>query len=140
MHKELHLRCFIGLEYNNIKFKVRYQSCKLKNSWLQNYRFHVCMPTFVTFTWKFSDWEFSVCSSAHSNISKKCLQMFGNNSAKVWILFDMSSIKSALFGSNSLKVSVFCDMKSEKSFYYSLIWKWRSENISIAWYKLSKNV
>ena len=48
--------------------------------------------------------------------------------------------KSVLFGSNSLKVSVLCDMNSEKTFYYSLIWKELSENVSIAWYKLWKSV
>ena len=42
--------------------------------------------------------------------------------------------KSVLFGSNSLKVSVLCDMNSEKTFFYSLIWKEVSENVSIAWY------
>ena len=31
-------------------------------------------------------------------------------------------------------------VKSEKSFYYSLIWKELSENVSIAWYKLWKGV
>ena len=48
--------------------------------------------------------------------------------------------KSILFGSNSLKVSVLCNENSEKHFYYSLIWKERSENVSIAWYKLWKSV
>ena len=28
------------------------QSCKPKNSWRQNYLFHVCMVTFLTFTWE----------------------------------------------------------------------------------------
>ena len=50
--------------------------------------------------------------------------------------------KSVLFGSNSLKVSVLCDMNSEKTFFYSLIWKEVSENISIYWYSdtLEKSV
>ena len=47
--------------------------------------------SFLTFTWEFSVWKFSVCSSVHSNISKKCLLLYGNNSVKVWILFNMSS-------------------------------------------------
>ena len=38
-----------------------------------------------------------------------------------------------MFGSNTLKVSVLCDMNSGKGFYYSLIWKELSENVSIAW-------
>ena len=37
---------------------------------------------------------------------------------------------SRLFGCNSQKVP---DMNSEKSFYYSLIWKDFSENVSIVW-------
>ena len=32
-------------------------------------------------------------------------------------------------------MSVLCDTNSEKSFYYGLIWKELSENVSIAWYK-----
>ena len=47
---------------------------------------------------------------------------------------------SILFVSNSLKVSVLRDMNSEKTFYYSLISKKLSENVSIAWYKLWKSV
>ena len=44
----------------------------------------------------------------------------------------MSALKkSILFGSNSLKVLVLCDMNTEKSFYYSLVWKEPSENVSI---------
>ena len=39
--------------------------------------------------------------------------------------------KSILFGSNSLKVSVLYDMNSEKTFYYSLIWKELYENVGI---------
>ena len=38
-----------------------------------------------------------------------------------------------LFGSNYQKVSVLSDTNSEKRFYYSLIWKELSENVSIAW-------
>ena len=45
-----------------------------------------------------------------------------------------------MFGSNSRKVLVLCDMNLQKTFYYSLIWKELSENVSIAWYKLRKNV
>ena len=63
------------------------QSCKLKNSWRQNYLLRVSRLTFLTFTWEFFLWEFSVCSSVHWN-SKKCLPLFVNNSVKV---FDMSS-------------------------------------------------
>ena len=37
-----------------------------------------------------------------------------------------------MFGSNSLKVSVLCGIDFEKGFYYSLIWKELSENVSIA--------
>ena len=45
----------------------------------------------------------------------------------------MSALKkSILLGSNSLKVLVLCDMNTEKSFYYSLVWKEPSENVSIA--------
>lgn len=32
------------------------QSRKLKNSWLQNYLFHVCILIFLTFTWELSVW------------------------------------------------------------------------------------
>ena len=39
---------------------------------------------------------------------EKVLLLFGSNSVKLRILFDMSC-KSILFGSNSLKVSVLCD-------------------------------
>ena len=46
------------------------QSCKLKNSWWQNYLLHVCMLTFHTFTWEFSLKEFSVCLSVHWNSQK----------------------------------------------------------------------
>ena len=46
----------------------------------------------------------------------------------IWVLN-----KSILFGNNSLKVSLLCDMYSEKSFYYSLICKELSENVSIVW-------
>ena len=46
------------------------QSCKLRNSWWQNYLLHVCMLTFHTFTLEFSLWEFSVCSSVHWNSQK----------------------------------------------------------------------
>ena len=53
----------------------------------------------------------------------------------IWILN-----KSILFGSNSLKVSLLCGMYSGKTFYYSLIWKELSENVSTAWYKLWKSV
>ena len=67
------------------------QSCKLKNSWWQNYLFHVVMLTFLIFAWKFSVWEFSFCSSVHSNSQKKCLLLFGINCAKVWILLNLSS-------------------------------------------------
>ena len=63
------------------------QSCKLKNSWRQNYLLRVSRLTFLTFTWEFFLREFSVCSSVHWN-SKKCLPLFVNNSVKV---FDMSS-------------------------------------------------
>ena len=48
--------------------------------------------------------------------------------------------KLILFGSNALKVSILCYMYSEKSFFYSLIWKELSENVSVAWYKLWKSV
>ena len=68
------------------------QSCKLKNSWWQNYLFHVCILTFPPFTWEFSVWEFSVCSKCPLKLKKKkCLLLFSNNSVKVWILLDMSS-------------------------------------------------
>ena len=50
-------------------------------------------------------------------LSKKCLLLFGNNSVKMWILFDTIFKQVNIVGSNSLKVSVLCDMNSEKSFY-----------------------
>ena len=116
------------------------QSCKLKNSWWQNYLFHVCILTFLTFGWEFSFWEFLVCSSVHWNSQKSVsyyliITLWKCEYCLVWVLN-----KSILFGGNSLKVSLLCDMYSEKSFYYSLIWKELSENVSIAWYKLWKNV
>ena len=52
------------------------QPCKLKNSWWQNYLFHLCMLTFLTFTWGFFAWEFSTCSSFHSHSQKKCFLFF----------------------------------------------------------------
>ena len=73
-------------------------------------------------------------------LSKRYLLLFGNNSVKVWTLFDMSSKYVNTVGSNSLKVSMLCDMNSEKSSYYSLIWKEFSENASIVWYELWKSV
>ena len=98
------------------------------------------MLTFLTFIWKFSVWEFSVCSSVHSNSQKSvyyCLviTLWKCEYCLIWALN-----KSILFGSNSLKVSVLCDTNSEKNFYYSLIWKELSENVSIVWYKLWKSV
>ena len=47
--------------------------------------FHVCMLTFLTFTW-----EFSACSSFHWN-SQKSVYYCWVITLKVWILFDMSS-------------------------------------------------
>ena len=116
------------------------QLCKLKNSWWQNYLLHVCMPTFHTFTWEFSLWEFSICSSVHWSSQKRvycCLviTLWKFEYCLIWALN-----KSIMFGSNSLKVPVLCDMNSEKSFYYSLIWEELSENVSITWYKLWKSV
>ena len=98
------------------------QSCKLKNSWWENYLLHLCMLTFHTFTWEFSLKEFSVCSSVHWNSQKGvyyCLViiLWKCEYCLIWALN-----KSILFGSNSLKVSVLCDMNSEKMFYYSLLW------------------
>ena len=48
---------------------------------------------------------------------EKCVILFGSNSLKVWVLFDMNSDKCAVsFGSSSLKLSTLFDMKSEKVF------------------------
>ena len=116
------------------------QSCNLNNRWCQNYLFHVFMLTFLTFTWEFSLWECSLCSSVHWN-SQRCVYyclvvtLWKCEYCLIWPLN-----KSMLFGSNSLKVWVLCGMNSEKSFYYSLIWKKLSENVNIAWYKLWKSV
>ena len=93
----------------------------------------VFMPTFLAFTWEFSIWEFS---SVHSNSQKSvycCLliTLWNCEYCLIWALN-----KSVLFGSNSMKVSVLWDVNSEKSFYYSLIWK----ELSIVWYKLYKCV
>ena len=92
------------------------QSCKLTNSWWQNDLLHVCMLTFT-----FTSVQVSI------QISKKCLLLFGNNSVKVRILFDMSSCQYfqnviivwclekcvILFGKNSLKVSLMFDINYE---------------------------
>ena len=82
------------------------QSCKRKSSWWKNYLSYVCMLTFLTFTWEFSLWKFSVSSSVHWNSQKSvyyCLviSLWKNESCLIWALN-----KSILFGSNSLKVSV----------------------------------
>ena len=57
---------------------IHCQSCKLKNSWWQNYLFHVCMLTILIFTC-----EFFVLFKYPLKLSKKCLLLF--------VLFDMSS-------------------------------------------------
>ena len=121
------------------------------NSWMQHYLLHVCMPTFHTFTWEFSLWEYSVCSSVHWNSQKGiyyCLviTLWKFEYCLIWALN-----KSILFVSISLKLSVLCDMNSEKGFYYSLIYsvlldiysgktcsivcKKPSEDVTIAWYR-----
>ena len=66
------------------------QSCKLKNSWRQNYLLHVCMLTFHTYFGIFSLRIFCLFKSP-PKLPKKCLLLLGINSVKVWILFDMSS-------------------------------------------------
>ena len=129
-----------GLGTKNLHKAINVQSCKLKNSWWQNYLFHVCMPTFLTFSWGFSALEFFVCSSVHSKSHKKCLLslviiLWKCEYCLIWVLN-----KSILFGSNSLKVSLLCDMYPEKNFYYSLLWKEFPENVNIAWYNLFRIV
>ena len=66
------------------------QSCKLKNSWWQNYLLHVCMLTFHTSTLEFSLGEFSLFKCP-LKLQKKSLVLLGIYSVKVWILFHMSS-------------------------------------------------
>ena len=87
------------------------QSCKLKNSWRQNYLLRVSRLTFLTFTWEFFLREFSVCSSVHWNSKNvyHCL-LITLSKCLIWALN-----KSVLFGSNSLKVSVLCGMNFEKT-------------------------
>ena len=67
---------------------INNESCKLKNRWWQNYLFYVCMLTVLTFLGKVSVSKFSKCPF---KLSETRLLMFGNNSMKVWIPFDMSS-------------------------------------------------
>ena len=98
------------------------------------------MPTFLTFTCGFSVWEFSVYWSVHWNSQKSvhyCLviTLWKCEYCLIWALN-----KSILFDCNSLRVSVLCDMNSEKRFYYSLVWKELSDNVSIPWYKLWESV
>ena len=64
-----YLISFLGKGFYTIFFHkaINDQSCKLKNSWWQNYLLHVCMLTFRTFTWEFSLKEFSVCLSVYWN-------------------------------------------------------------------------
>ena len=124
----------------NLHKAINVQSCKLKNSWWQNYLFHVCMPTFLTFSWGFSALEIFVCSSVHSKSHKECLLclviiLWKCEYCLIWVLN-----KSILFGSNSLKVSLLCDMYPEENFYYSLIWKEFPENVNSAWYNLFRIV
>ena len=91
------------------------------------FRFYVilmCMLSFLTFTREFSFLEYSVYSSVHSNSQKSVYSCLVITLCKCEYCF-------ILFGCNSVKVSVLCDMNSEKSFYYSLIWKELSANISI---------
>ena len=66
------------------------QSCKLKNSWWQDYLLHLCMLTSHTFTLEFSLGEFFLFKCP-LKFPKKCLLLLGINSVKVWILFHMSS-------------------------------------------------
>ena len=75
-------------------------------------------------------------------LSKKCLlyyclviTLWKCEYCLIWALN-----KSILFAGNSLKVSVLCDMNSEKTFYWSLVWKELSENVSIVRYKFWKSV
>ena len=49
-------------------------------------------------------------------LSKKCLLLSGNNSVKSEYCLIWALTMSILFGSNSLKVSVLFDMNSEKVF------------------------
>ena len=100
--------------------------------------FHLCMLTFITFTWEFSIWEFSLSASDHSNSHESvyyCLLItdWKWECCLIWALN-----KSISFVSNSLKVSVFSDMNSEKSLYYSLIGEGFSESVRIACCKLWK--
>ena len=88
----------------------------VKHSWWQHYLFHVCMLTFLTFTWEFSVWEFSVCSSVHSNYQKSVYYCLVKTLWKCEYCLISALNKSILFVSNSLKMSVLCDMNSEKKF------------------------
>ena len=97
------------------------------------------MLTFLTFTYEFCLWEFSACSSVHSDSQKSvycCLviTLWKCGYCLIWALN-----KSILFGCNSPKVLVLCNMNIEKTFYYSLIWKELYQNVSIAWHKLWKS-
>ena len=105
--------------WRNLIF-INDQSYKLKNSWWQNYLFHVCMQIFFTFTWGFSIWEFSVCSSVHSNSQKSVYYCLIITLRKCEYCLIWALNKSILFGSYSLTVSVSCQMNSEQKFYYSL--------------------
>ena len=93
------------------------QSCKykLKNSWWQNCLSHVCMLTFLTFSWEFSTGKFFICSSVlpksqESVSSYLVITLWKCEYCLTWVLN-----KSILFGSNSLKVSLLCNMCFEKS-------------------------
>ena len=107
----------------NLHNAINDQSCKLKNSWWQNYLFHVCMLTFLTLSWEFSVSEFFVWSSVLSKFQEGiycylAIILWKCKNCLIWVLN-----KSILFSSNSVKCHycVICTLK--KSFYYSLIWK-----------------
>ena len=92
------------------------ESCKLKNSWRQNYMFHVSMLTLFTFTREFSVWVFSVCLSVHWNSQKSVLYCLVITLWKCKYCLIWALNKSILSGSNFRKVSELCDMNSEKKF------------------------
>ena len=117
----------------NFHKAINDQSCKLKNSWRQNYLFHVCMLFFLTFSWGFSAWEFFVYSSVHSKVQENVyyyleITLFQCRYSLIWVLN-----KSMLFGSNSLKMSVLLDINSAVLFTSDSL---KSVSVSIVWYKI----
>ena len=93
---------------------INEQSCKLNNSWWQNYLLHANFSQFYLGIFFLRIFCLFKCPL---KLSRKCLLLFGNDPVKVWIYCLIWALKkSILFGSNSLKLSVLCDMNSEKLF------------------------